>query len=135
MKKLTITLSLVCLSVLLFAFSKASKEVYISQATPVKIEIPETVKAVIDNKCYGCHNPNSKGEKSKKKLNWDNFTNGEYSDVKLYIKLDKIEELVSENKMPPAKFLEHYPDKKVTPEEKELLINWAKGQKEILMEE
>ena len=37
--------------------------------------------------------------------------------------------------MPPAKFLEHYPDKKVTPEEKELLINWAKGQKEILMEE
>lgn len=135
MKKLVITLSFVCVSILLLAFSKSSKEVYVSKTTTVKIEIPEVVKAVIDNKCYGCHNTNSKGEKAKKKLNWDNFSNGGYSDVKIIVKLDKIEELVSENKMPPAKFLERYPDKNITSEEKEILVNWAKEQMDILMDE
>ena len=40
------------------------------------IEFPANVKEIIDNKCFDCHNSESKSAKSKGKLNFDKFTNG-----------------------------------------------------------
>jgi hypothetical protein len=44
-----------------------------------------------------------------------------------------IGEVVEENEMPPKKFLEKRPEKKITDEEKQILIAWAKKEAETLV--
>lgn len=81
------------------------------------------VRAIIDNKCYGCHSTNSKGAKARKKLNWDSLnliTRAQKAN-----KMDDVVEVLSEDEMPPKKFLEKEPGKKLTAEEKKLMEDWA----------
>ena len=93
--------------------------------------IPANVKAVIDQKCYGCHNPNSKNEKGKKKMNWDSLTL--YS-LKIKIKkLDDITEMLEKGKMPPEKFLQFKPEAKLTDEESKTLKDWAASASDQLL--
>ncbi len=135
MKRFFFSLAGIAIVAVLFAFNNHQENTYVPVNTEAVIEIPAEVFAVIDKKCYGCHNTESRGEKSKKKLNWDYFTNGEYNNVKIFAKLGKIEKILGENKMPPAKFLEKYPDKTLTDDEHQLLLSWAKKQKETLQNE
>lgn len=102
----------------------------------VSMESLEVVKPtaadVIDNKCYGCHNSESKNEKGRKKLSFDTFD--ELSTAKKIAKYEGIHEVVSEGEMPPEKFLNKYPDKALTDEEKEILLGWAKSEGDKLAE-
>lgn len=103
----------------------------ISEDIILNVEMPENVKAIVDNKCYGCHNTESKNEKGAKKLSFDKLS--DLKKVKQIAKLDEIHETVVEAKMPPKKFLAKYPDKALTDEEKEILTSWAKSESEKLM--
>ena len=98
-----------------------------------KYEVPENVQAIIDKSCKACHNTNSESEKGKKKLNWDLMKEG-YKTYKVIAKLGEIEETISENEMPPEKFLAKHPEKKLTAEEKEIMIQWVKEMTEKLSE-
>ena len=125
--KIATPLLILSISFILFSFTKETTENY-TEITTVSIEtldIPENVKAIIDNKCMGCHNDEAKSGKSKMKLNFDKLANGEYSTGKLISKLDKITKMLSKDKMPPQKFLDKYPDKKLTDEENKLISDWA----------
>ena len=91
------------------------------------------VKAIIDNKCYGCHSNGSKGAKARMKLNWDSLnllTRAQKAN-----KMDDVVEVLSEDEMPPKKFLEKEPDKKLTIEEKKLMEDWADRQLNRLSKE
>jgi hypothetical protein len=66
------------------------------------------------------------------KMNFDKFTNGNYSKGKTISKLGKITKQLNKNKMPPKKFLDKYPDKKLTEDESKLILNWASEQSAIL---
>jgi len=96
-----------------------------------KIDMPENVKAIVDNKCYGCHNAESQNDKAKEKLQWDQME--QLSKSKLVSTFSDIEEVLDEGKMPPEKFLEKRPEKKLTDEEKEILKSWAVSTAENLM--
>lgn len=96
-----------------------------------KFEIPDDIQTIFDKSCFGCHNTDTKNEKGKKKLMIDKLTN--LSKAKLVGKLDGIAETVKENEMPPEKFLEKYPDNKLTEEEAKKLIDWANNTAEDLM--
>jgi uncharacterized membrane protein len=101
---------------------------------PVKakaLDMPDDVKAVIEKSCFGCHNTDSKNDKAKDKL--DLKTLGDLDKPKMIHALKEISEVVEENDMPPAKFLEKFPDKKLTDDEKKLLMNWADSQAKSLM--
>lgn len=89
------------------------------------IDIPEEVNKIIQDRCYGCHNSESKNEKGKKELLFDQL-NG-LSKAKQAAKLNKIKKEVAEKKMPPEKFLAKYPEKTPTKEEYKKLIKWAKS--------
>ena len=39
-----------------------------NSSTAGDVNIPEDVKSVLDNKCYGCHNMEAKSDKAKDKL-------------------------------------------------------------------
>ena len=96
------------------------------------IEIPSDIQSVLDDKCIKCHNSESSGSKSKSKLNFDKFTNGDYSNGKLVSKFGKITKQLKGNKMPPKKYLSKNPDKKLTSEESELILKWASEQSNTL---
>ena len=96
------------------------------------IEMPENVKSIVDNKCYGCHSAEGKSDKAKKALMWDDLSS--LSKVKQISKLDDISEAVEGGEMPPAKFLENFPDKKLTEEESKVLMEWANSSANKILE-
>jgi uncharacterized membrane protein len=87
------------------------------------IDIPENVKSVLDNKCFGCHNSESEADKAKDKLLLDKL--GDLSKAKMIATFVDIAEVASEGEMPPEKFLEQKPEKKLTEEEQNLIAEWA----------
>lgn len=83
---------------------------------------PENVNEIIQNHCYGCHSNNGKNEDAKKELNFDEWKN--YSMMKKTGKLNDINEIINEGKMPPEKFLKKYPDKKLSDEQLRIFSTW-----------
>jgi mono/diheme cytochrome c family protein len=90
-------------------------------------DLPASVKAVVDQKCYGCHNANSKNEKGKAKLDWDAV--GKLKKSKRMAAMDKIHEVLEKGEMPPKKFLENKPEAKLSEAELATLIEWSAGKK------
>ena len=88
-----------------------------------KFKIPKKVNAVILDKCYGCHNPNARGDKSKAKLDWDGLAGLSMADQAM--KMKDIAKVLEEGSMPPKMFLDRSPDKKLTDSETALLSKWA----------
>lgn len=95
------------------------------------VSMPDDVKAVIDKSCFGCHNTDSKNDKAKEKLDLKTLDSLDKS--KMIHALKKITDAVEEGEMPPAKFLEKFPDKALTDAEKKTLMSWAKNEAKSLM--
>jgi uncharacterized membrane protein len=99
---------------------------------PLKpVTMPDDVKAIIDKSCFGCHNTDSKNDKAKEKLDLKTIDTLDKS--KMIHALKEISEVVEENEMPPAKFLEKFPEKKLTDAEKKTLMDWANNEAKSLM--
>jgi len=96
-----------------------------------EVDIPENVKSVLDNKCFGCHNTEAKSDKAKDKLLLDKLD--DLSKAKMISTLGNISEVAAEGSMPPEKFLEQKPEKKLTEEEQKLLVEWADNTSEELL--
>jgi mono/diheme cytochrome c family protein len=90
-------------------------------------ELPADVKAVVDKKCYGCHNANSKNEKGKAKLDWDALAKLKKS--KRAGTMGKISEVLEKGEMPPKKFLENKPEAALSEAELATLVAWSAGKK------
>lgn len=97
----------------------------------VSFQYPAEVKAVIDNKCLGCHNPDARNEKSRNKLNFVMLPTMKKSEQ--VGKLGDIVDVTKKGEMPPKQFLEKKPEAKLTDSESELLIDWANNQADALM--
>ena len=93
--------------------------------------LPDTVKAVIDNKCFGCHNSDSKNDKAKEDLNFSTFN--QLSKIQQISAYKRIHDTVEADEMPPQKFLKRYPHKTLSESEKLLLTQWAKKEAEALV--
>lgn len=90
-------------------------------------DMPANVKAIVDQKCYGCHNAESKNEKGKAKLDWDALEASKKS--KAMATMGKINEVLVKGDMPPAKFLENKPEGKLSEAELATLMEWSAGKK------
>jgi len=111
----------------LIVFVSAKQEKIASADDPT---IPSNIKTIIDKSCYGCHSDKGKSDDAKEALMWDELAN--YDKAKQVSVLDEIIEVIDEQKMPPKKFLENYPDKKPTDEEYANLKSWADKQISIV---
>lgn len=89
--------------------------------------IPANVKAVIDQKCYGCHNANSKNDKGKAKLDWDALA--KMKKAKRMAVMDEIAEVLEKGEMPPKKFLDFKPEAKLSESDLTTLKEWSAGKK------
>jgi hypothetical protein len=123
--KTTIYLGAICF-ILFLLFSRGSQ--MFKEVSPISFhvqgfEYPANVKAVIDLKCYGCHNLEGKSADAKKGLLWDSIPS--YSKAKQVAKLDDIIGVLDDGSMPPEKFVEKKPEAKLTKEESKILKSWA----------
>ena len=122
---------IILLSSLLFAaaifMSISATETIVNNTIPGndKYVVPENVQTIIKNKCFDCHNSDSKNMKGKMKLKLDKMSG--LKTHKLLAKLDNISEAVTDGDMPPKKTIKKYPDLKLTPEETKTLADWAGG--------
>ncbi|MDX2432039.1 MAG: heme-binding domain-containing protein [Bacteroides sp.] len=91
----------------------------------------DEVKEILKNSCYGCHSNESSNKKGMEALNFDQFDG--LKATKKISKLDAVNEVVTEGKMPPEKFLKGNPDKALSDEQKTLLGKWAVEESEKLM--
>lgn len=125
MKKLFLLPVAAILGVLFFQGTPKSEPDYIHlELSP---DMPENIKAIVDQKCYGCHNAESKNEKGKAKLDWDAFEASKKS--KQMATKGKIAEVLEKGDMPPAKFLENKPDGKLSEAELASLMEWSASKK------
>ena len=129
---LIVSIFAIGLSYLLLSYNVVSESDYETLLNTDIIEIPSDINSILENKCFECHTSESKGSKSKLKLNFDKFTNGDYSNGKLVSKFGKITKQLNSNKMPPKKHLAKNPDQKLSSEESKLIISWATEQGNIL---
>lgn len=95
------------------------------------ITFPTDVKAVIDNKCYGCHSMDGKSAEAKEDMMWDSIPL--YPKDRQIAVLDDISEVLEKGKMPPEKMIQMHPEAALTPEQIALLRNWAETTADDLM--
>ena len=94
--------------------------------------IPEEVGAILTSFCLDCHNAEGRSEDAKNAVQFDNWD--DYRVTKKIGILGKMGEVIEEGKMPPKKYLENNPDKKLTEEQQKLLFDWTKQESERLMQ-
>jgi hypothetical protein len=86
-------------------------------------DFPGDVLEIMERSCFGCHTAESTNEKGKSKLDFSKWN--DLNTSKKIGKLDNICEQVEEGSMPPEKFLEKYPDKKLSSEEAAIICKWV----------
>ncbi len=94
------------------------------------ITFPKDIQEIIDNKCMGCHKPDSRNNKAKEKLQWELVSKMNKEDQEHFI--DEMFEVLEDGKMPPKKAVERRPQMKLTDEETKLLITWVEKEEKRL---
>jgi len=133
MNQKRILLLAACLTIAVF-FIQAKRPVKIESnhlKADTVIEYTADVRAIIDLKCLGCHNPDAKNEKAKSKLQWDSIA--KLSKAKQIATMDAVLEVLEEGSMPPEKYLSFKPEGKLTEEEVKLLKEWANANADRLL--
>lgn len=128
MKKIILTPLLTFILLIFLASFTFQKKVILTDKditgfTASPNEFPEDVAKILKVHCMDCHVTTSKNDKAKKKLNFDKWD--ELNMLKKTGKLNDIVEVVKEGEMPPEKYLNHYPEKKLTEEQTKTLVKWA----------
>ena len=93
---------------------------------------PDEISTILRLSCYDCHYTGATSEDAMKAVNFS-----EWEDYRLTKKvgtLGKICEVVEMDKMPPRKYLEHKPDRKMTEAHKKLLCEWTQKESDKLMQ-
>ena len=92
---------------------------------------PDEVNKVLVASCHDCHTTDAKSKKASEALDFEKWD--EYRVTKKISLMGKICELVEEDKMPPAKYLEFNPDRKLSDTQKQLICDWSKKETSSLM--
>jgi hypothetical protein len=94
--------------------------------------IPEEIGAILTSSCYDCHSTGSRSEDALKAVQFDLWD--DYRVTKKIGILGKMGEVIEEEKMPPKKYLDNKPDRKLTEAQKKQVLDWTKKESERLMQ-
>ena len=104
------------------------------QSDPVsEAEFPDEVSKLLVSACYDCHTTGAKAEDAVKALDFKEWD--KYRLTKQVALLGDICKMLEEGKMPPKKYLEYKPDRKLSEAEKKMICDWTKKESEKLMGE
>ena len=117
------------LGVLAFTVKNEKTEVYattsenVLEQTQTGITFPKDVKAIIDSKCMGCHKPDARNEKAKKKLQWEKVPKMNLKEQKSFLK--DLSLVLEDGEMPPERMVTRKPEMALSLEENRVLITWV----------
>jgi hypothetical protein len=103
---------------------------FLSNSKPVP-DFPEEVNGILVSSCFDCHSSAGKNEDARKKLNFENWD--DYKLTKKIGVLGDIAKVIEKDEMPPGKYLEFKPDRKLTDEQKQVIINWTEETSDALI--
>ncbi len=93
---------------------------------------PDEISAILKTSCYDCHTTANGSEKALKAVDFEQWD--QYRLTKQIGLLGDIGKVVEEGKMPPGKYLENKPDRKLTDKQVKLLVDWTKQEADKLMQ-
>jgi uncharacterized membrane protein len=128
---LKISILLVLVLVLFVRARYSETPAVVHSSRQVSIALPADVKAVVDNKCYGCHSVKGMSAEAKEDLMWDSIPL--YDKDRQIAVLDDIGDVVAKGDMPPEKFVQMHPEAKLTADEVKLIRDWAESTADELM--
>ena len=99
---------------------------------PSEIGFPDEISTILKSSCYDCHSTANGSEKPLKALDFEKWN--EYRLTKQISLLGDIGKMVEEGKMPPGKYLDNKPDRKLSEVQKKLLADWTKQEADKLMQ-
>jgi hypothetical protein len=108
------------------------------------VAISDSVESILQNSCYDCHSNqtnypwytqiqpigfwlNNHVKEGKEELNFSEFVL--YKQKKQLHKLDEMIEMIEEQEMPLKSYTWVHTSAELTPEQKSILVNWAKHSK------
>jgi len=125
MKKYVFFLMIFAVAAVLISATLISKS---SQSPEI---LPDDIKKIAEKSCLQCHGADSQNEDALDELDFTKLH--ELKKVKKITTLREIAEVIEEDEMPPSKFLERHPDRKLTEKERTALMKWAKKESEALI--
>jgi hypothetical protein len=133
MKKIVLFSMLPLMTIILFVAAQNYSPTPAPAPEDIELGWPDDVMVIIERACFDCHTKDASNIKSKGALNFNKWT--KYKLSKKVGKLNDISEVLKENKMPPEKYINKYPDKGLSDEEIAVIANWANKEADKLMEE
>jgi hypothetical protein len=94
---------------------------------------PEDIAKVMETSCYDCHTDASSNTKAKLKLNFSKW--GDLSAAKKVGKMEAINDEIKKGDMPPAKYIEKFPERALNADQKNLVDKWVADETEKLLGE
>jgi len=108
------------------------------------ITVPDDVRTILENSCYDCHSNLTEWpwysrvapaswlvykdvKRGRDEMNFSAW--GEYSDRRRNHKLEEIEELVTDEKMPLKIYLRMHPEAELSAADAETLIEWSRAER------
>lgn len=108
------------------------------------VRVPDPVRTVLERSCYDCHSNQTEWpwysrvapvswlvykdvKKGRDQLNFSEW--GEYSDRRRDRKLEEIEELITDKKMPLKIYLPLHPEARLSATDAETLIEWSRAER------
>lgn len=128
MKQTKFFLSLLVTALFVISATASEKE----DQKKFETTMPDNVVAVVEKSCFGCHNTDSRNDDAKEELDFK--TLNDLNPIKKIGTYRDIAEMLEEDKMPPKKFLEKYPDRAPTSKEEKLLHDWVKKEAQRLID-
>ena len=106
------------------------------------VSVPDDVQTVLENSCYDCHSNLTEWpwysrvapaswlvyrdvKKGRDELNFSEW--GDYSERRRNRKLEEVEELVTDKKMPLKIYLPLHPEARLSVADMETLIDWSRA--------
>jgi hypothetical protein len=94
-------------------------------------QVPEEVSILLEASCYDCHTTGARSEDALKAVNFSEWE--DYRTSKKVAVLGDIGNIVEKGKMPPEKYLDRNPEKKLSEAQKKLIIDWTKEASDKLL--
>jgi hypothetical protein len=132
MRKYLILSTMIISGLIFYSFTQKPNENVQTTDESAAFTVPTDVQKALDKACTGCHSNDASNAKAKMKWKVEDLST--MKTYKLAGKLSDMAKEINEDKMPPSKFVEKYPEHKLTNEEKTLLVNWATKESEKLAE-
>jgi len=117
---------LLAIGIIILSFQSFSPE------PPAEGVFPDEISSIIKSSCYDCHSTAKGSEKPLKALDFEQWD--QYRLTKQIGLLGDIGKVLEEGKMPPEKYLENKPDRKLSEAQRMLLADWTKQEADKLMQ-